>query len=197
MSVHEESVSGEGVSGEGVSAWMSWESGVDLVATTAPDLASANVIVHVARMVHTPVGSAPSGMILWQPDSSAVPQIMGFVSTDAAVGAYFGPHVFAGTPFENAPFLQAEMSFEIEKNFVASRVAVAGFVFESRLENLAEQKLISREPGALPFTQSGLEAISSRASLRVNGEEVEIFVPPIGISGGPGAVYAPTGFYAR
>ena len=43
-----------------ISKWMSWEGGVDLVAVTSPDLQMPNVIVHVARMVHTPVGSAPS-----------------------------------------------------------------------------------------------------------------------------------------
>jgi len=42
-----------------VTQWMSWEGGVDLIAVTAPDVAMPNVIVHVARMVHTPVGSAP------------------------------------------------------------------------------------------------------------------------------------------
>lgn len=180
-----------------VNAWMSWEGGVDLVAATSPDLASANVIIHVARMVHTPVGSAPSGMILWQPDADAAPVAMGFVSTDANVGAYFGANVFAGTPFESAPVHVAEMSFDIGENAVAARVVIDGFVFETRLENLASPEIIAREPGALPFAQSGVEAISSKASLRVNGEEVEIFVPPVGLSGGPGAVFAPIGFYAR
>ena len=180
-----------------INAWMSWEGGVDLVAATSPDLASANVIVHVARMVHTPVGSAPSGMILWQPNPNEAPLAMGFVSTEAAVGAYFGAHVFAGTPFENAPVHVAEMSFEIGEEIVAARVVIEGFVFETQLENLASPEIVAREPGALPFTQSGVEAISSRASLRVNGEAVEIFVPPVGLSGGPGAVFAPIGFYAR
>ena len=180
-----------------INAWMSWEGGVDLVAATSLDLASANVIVHVARMVHTPVGSAPSGMILWQPNPNEAPLAMGFVSTEAAVGAYFGAHVFAGTPFENAPVHVAEMSFEIGEEIVAARVVIEGFVFETQLENLASPEIVAREPGALPFTQSGVEAISSRASLRVNGEAVEIFVPPVGLSGGPGAVFAPIGFYAR
>ena len=34
--------------------WMSWEGGVDLVAMTKPGLSMPNVILHVARMVHTP-----------------------------------------------------------------------------------------------------------------------------------------------
>lgn len=191
------SVIGEAVNETAVSAWMTWEGGVDLVAATSPYLTSANVIVHVARMVHTPVGSAPSGMILWQPDANAAPVVMGFVSTDAKVGAYFGPHVFAGTPFENAPVLVAEMSFEISENVAAARVGVEGFVFESRLESLAAPIVIAREPGTLPFAQNVIEAVSSAANLRVNGEDVPVFVPPVGLSGGPGAVFAPTGFYAR
>ena len=35
---------------------MSWEGGMDLVAVTSPDLQMPNVIVHLGRMVHTPVG---------------------------------------------------------------------------------------------------------------------------------------------
>ena len=45
-----------------VTQWMSREGGVDLITVTAPDVAIQNVIVHVARMVHTPVGSAPCGL---------------------------------------------------------------------------------------------------------------------------------------
>jgi hypothetical protein len=39
---------------------MAWEGGADRVALTVPDLAMPNVIIHVARLVHTPLGSAPS-----------------------------------------------------------------------------------------------------------------------------------------
>lgn len=180
-----------------INAWMSWEGGVDLVAMTAPEVASANVIVHVARMVHTPVGSAPSGMILWQPNANEAPQIMGFVSTDENVGAYFGPHVFAGTPFENAPVLLAKMTFDIGEDAATARVEVGDFVFESRLTQLQAAEVVAREVGALPFVQNGLEAIAATATLQVNGENVPIFVPEVGLSGGPGAVFAPIGWYAR
>jgi hypothetical protein len=37
-----------------ISDWMSWEGGVDLVASTIPGSAQPNIIVHVARLVHTP-----------------------------------------------------------------------------------------------------------------------------------------------
>jgi len=86
-----------------VTNWMSWESGIDLVAVTAPYLQMPNVIVHLGCMVNTPAGNAPSGMIFWQPNPAALPEVMGFVSTDETVGKYFGPHIFADTPFENAP----------------------------------------------------------------------------------------------
>lgn len=64
-----------------------------------------DLIVHVAEMVHTPVGSAPSGMILIHPDPEAPPELVGFISPVPAVGAYFGPRIFAGTPFEEAPVM--------------------------------------------------------------------------------------------
>jgi len=68
---------------------MSWEGGIDLVAVTSPDLQMPNIIVHLGRMVNTPVGNAPSGMVLWQPDPNAMPLVMGFVSTNHEVGKYF------------------------------------------------------------------------------------------------------------
>ncbi|MBK7124259.1 MAG: hypothetical protein IPH68_16660 [Chitinophagaceae bacterium] len=48
-----------------------------------------NVIIHLGRMVNTPVGNAASGMILWQPDPNAPPAVMGFVSTDETKGQIF------------------------------------------------------------------------------------------------------------
>ena len=97
-----------------VTKWMSWEAGIDLVAVTSPDLQMPNVIVHLGRMVNTPAGSCPSGMIFWQPDTNANPLVFGFVGTNAKVGAYFGPNIFAGTPFEAAPVLDA--TIEIQMN---------------------------------------------------------------------------------
>ena len=52
---------------------MSWEGGMDLVACTQPGLTQPNVILHLGRIVHTPKGSAPSGMIVWQPQTDAAP----------------------------------------------------------------------------------------------------------------------------
>lgn len=178
---------------------MSWEGGVDLVAATAPGLPMPNVIVHVARLVHTPVGSAPAGMIFFQPDPAGAPLVIGFVVQGSAqVGAYFGPQIFAGTPFEKAPVLDARIQIEIGTSHVGAIVSTGGHELRTRLEGLSALGLVSREPGGMtPFFQQGIEASAARAQFWVDGKEIPIFVPPIGISGGPAAVYAPTGLYAR
>lgn len=178
--------------------WMSWESGVDLVACTKPGLSMPNVIVHVARLVHTPVGSAASGMVFYQPDPGAAPLVMGFVSHDATVARYFGPKIFAGTPFEHAPVLDARIQIEVTATHVGATVTAGGHELRTRLENLGPIGLVQRAPGGMtPFWQQGLEAVARRAQLWVDGNEVNIIVPPVGISGGPAAVHAPAGLYAR
>lgn len=181
-----------------INNWMSWEGGVDLVAFNDAGLETPNVIIHVARMVHTPVGSAPSGMVLWQPEPSAPPLVAGFVSTDQKVAAYFGAHIFVGTPFEHAPALVAEISINIENGVAKSSVKVAGLHFETTLRELGEAKLIHREPSPMaPFWQQGLEQAAGAATLSVNGGDVPLTIPPAGISGGPAAVLASCGVYAR
>lgn len=181
-----------------VKKWMSWEGGIDLVALTQPGLQMPNVIVHLARMVHTPVGSAPSGMILWQPDPAAAPAVMGFVSTDPEVGRYFGPHIFAGTPFEQAPVLNGFIQIDIAGNKAYSKCSVGGHVFEAEMGDFSEPYLINREPAAMPpFHQQGVEIHARQVSLKVNGQAIELIVPPVGITGGPASVVAPNGLYAR
>ncbi len=182
-----------------VENWMSWEGGVDLVAVTDASLRQPNIIVHVARMVHTPVGSAPSGVVLWQPDASAAPKLIGFVSGDAKVGAYFGPRIFAGTPFEQAPVHDASIVIQTDlPGSVSARVEVGGMVFETVLSGLAPMETINRPPAAMPpFAQMGIEAVAGSASLKVDGKAVDLIVPPVGISGGPAAVWAPAGIYVR
>lgn len=177
---------------------MSWEGGVDLVALTDASLPMPNVIVHIARMVHTPVGSAPSGMILWQPDPTAPPHVMGFVSTDAAVGAYFGPHIFADTPFEHAPVLLASFDFRFSGQAAWASCRVGETSFEVNFELTGSAELIQRAPQAMPpFFQQGVEQPVANASLRVNGVQQAIILPPVGISGGAAAVCSPNGVYAR
>ena len=177
---------------------MSWEGGVDLIALSSEELNMPNVIVHVARMVHTPVGSAPSGMILWQPDPTAPPQAFGFVSTSQEVGDYFGKHIFAGTPFEDAPTLVGTIEISTTDDSASARVEVPGFSFETELTGLAPTQRIDRSslPTA-PFHQQGLEAVADNATLKVNGSEVPIVIPAVGITGGPSAVFAASGIYSR
>ncbi len=181
-----------------VSNWMSWIDGVDLVAVTDAAMEMPNVIVHLAGLVTTPVGAAPSGMVLWMPDPSAGPAIMGFVSGDLAVGAYFGPNIFAGTPFEQAPVLEAQITIERGEDYVNARIETGGHVIETRLSGLQSGELIAREPGEMtPFAQQGVEHRATTAQLWVDGIEQSILVPPVGITGGPAAVFAPCGIYAR
>lgn len=173
--------------------YMSWDRGVDLVGI-CNGAEQPNVIVHVAKMVHTPVGSAPSGMILFQPDPGAAPEVMGFISSDPAVGAYFGPAIFAGTPFENAPVLEASISVEEKEGSVTSIVEVAGKTIVCVLSELGAVEKIDRAPGGMsPFHQQGLEAAAATAWLEIDGVVIDLVVPPIGITGGPGAVFRPLG----
>jgi hypothetical protein len=180
-----------------IANWMSWEGGVDLVAMTN-GATQPNVIVHVARTVHTPVGSAPSGMILFQPDPNAPPELMGFISTDEKVGAYFGPHIFAGTPFESAPVLKASIDVRETEAEVSAVINVAGRRIESSMSGIGPVQSIARKASAMPpFDQMVLEACVARTSLEIDGKRIEITVPPIGITSGPAATWAPTGIYCR
>jgi hypothetical protein len=177
---------------------MSWEGGVDLVAMTKPGLSMPNVILHTARMVHTPIGSAPSGMVCWQPDPAGAPAVLGFVSTDPKLAAWFGPNIFAGTPFEKAPAHQAKIEIGVGNDRVTSRIEVAGHVFEVSMSGLSPLELVHRAAGSpMPFAQQGPEAKAAKAELKVNGKPVAITVPALAMGGGPGACWAPTGVYAR
>ena len=177
---------------------MSWEGGIDLAAVTSPDLQMPNIIVHLARMVNTPVGSAASGMILYQPDPTAMPAVMGFVSTDPEVGKYFGPNIFADTPFEQAPVLDATITVEITAEKATAILVAGGHIFEVEMSDFTAPYLIDRAPSAMPpFYQQGVEIHAQKVVLKVNGEEVKIIVPPVGITGGPASVVSPNGVYAR
>jgi hypothetical protein len=181
-----------------VKNWMSWENGVDLVAVTAPELQMPNVIIHLGRMVNTPVGNAPSGMIFWQPDTNAAPLVFGFVGTDAEVSSYFGPHIFAGTPFETAPLLDATIDIKITETNAYAKCVTGGYTFEVEMSDFTAPYLINREPAAMPpFYQQGVEIHARNASLKVNGQSINIIIPPVGVSGGPAAVVSPNGVYAR
>ena len=183
-----------------ISSYMSWSDGVDLVGVSVPGLTMPNVIVHCARLVQTPIGSAPAGMI-FIPDAAnpAQPRVFGFVSPDPEVGAYFGPKIFAGTPFENAPVLigTIDVTLDLAHKRASVRIAVPGFVIVSTLSDLGVLQAADRPAGNLPFGEHALEAKSTTVQVTVNGQPQTVMLPPTGMSGGPAAMYSATGFYAR
>ena len=180
-----------------VQSWMSWEGGVDLVALSNDKMEMPNVIVHLARMVHTPVGSAPSGMLLL-PNEDGTPKVMGFISTSKVVGDYFAATIFAGTPFEQAPTIVGNITVTTDMpNFAEVTVKIEGFEVHLKLSNFGELTSVNRQSPNLPFHDNSLEAKANTVELTVNGIVTPVIVPPMGMSGGPAAVYAATGFYAR
>jgi len=181
-----------------MTSWMSWEGGVDLCGATRRGLAAPNVVLNVGRMVHTPAGSAPCGMIVWQPDPAAPPALAGFFSPLIKVGRYFGPSLFAGTPFEAAGVMKASIEVVVGRDGVGTKVILGDHTFVSRLSGLGPLERIERAPtAATPFWQQALEAAAARATLEVDGQEVPLFLPPVGIGGGPAACWSPAGLYAR
>lgn len=181
-----------------ITNWMSFEGGVDLVAMTKPGLPMPNVILHVARVVHTPTGSAPSGMVLWQPEPAGAPAVIGFVSSDPKLAAWFGPNIFAGTPFQTAPAHKAKIDVTATNERVGSRIEVGGHVFEVTMSGLSGLELVHRAAGSpMPFAQQGLEAKAAKVELKVDGKVVAVTVPALAMGGSPGACWAPAGIYAR
>ena len=177
--------------------YMSWGGGFDLVAITE-GAEVPNIMVHVAEMVHTPAGSAPSGMVLIQRDTKAAPELMGFISTDTEVAKYFGPSIFKGTLFEAKPALEASILIYKRDNSISTRVIVGDFTIESTIGALGSLEHHSRHASEqTPFSQEVLERIGSEVSLSINGEELVVSLPPMGISGGAPAVSSPAGIYSR
>jgi hypothetical protein len=180
-----------------VKAWMSWEGGVDIAGVTKPGLTAPNLILHVARIVHTSVGSAASGIVFWQPDPTAPPLVVGFVSESPTVGAYFGPQVFAGTPFEKVPVLPAKITVESTADGASSRIEAGGHVFTVKLAQLAPAQVVDRPAGGMPFRQQGVESAAGSVIVTIDGKPVEVIVPPPAPGGGANAVFSQTGVYSR
>ncbi|BDS05334.1 hypothetical protein NT6N_03740 [Oceaniferula spumae] len=180
-----------------VSAWMAWEGGVDLAAQYEGKDGSM-ILVHVAEMVTTPIGAAPSGMILLQEAADAAPSLIGFISTDARIAEYFGPNIFAGTPFENAPGLEASIEISHDGDSCSAEVSVADTRIEVTMSGLSQTTRSTREANAeAPFVQQILERSSTSATLSVNGEDIAIQLFPDGERGEPSAAFTPAGIYSR
>jgi len=135
-------------------------------------------------------------MILYAPHGMP-PLAMGFIAGDPKVGAYFGPNIFAGTPFENAPHHAAVIDVTTGEDWCAAHIQMEGLVIETRLEKLGPLELVHREATDLPFVQTAIEAAAASATLRINGEDIALHLPPKGLAGGAPAVWSPTGMYTR
>ena len=176
---------------------MSWIGGVDLFATT-PGSPQPNVIIHVARAVTTPLGTAPSGLVFFQPDPSKSPLFAGFICTDEKLGAYFGPKIFAGTPFEKMPTLKAKVEIKETPAMATAKIQIAGFVIETMLSDFAPMMRVEREAGKpMPFAQQGVEAHAKLAKLKINGKEIALSALPYSEEMGGSSVWSPGGTYSR
>ncbi len=181
-----------------VTDWMAWEGGMDVAGVTDKNYKMPNVIFHVANMVSTPAGKAASGLILYRPDTLKAPIVMGFVSTNKTVGDYFGPKIFAGTPFEKAPTVMATFDIKYDAKGATAKVVAGGHTFECSMTDVGKPYLINRAMGSpMPFYQQGVEMTAGKTVLKVDDKEVTLFIPPVGIGGGPGAVVSVNGVYAR
>ncbi|NLH41470.1 MAG: hypothetical protein GX448_06485 [Planctomycetes bacterium] len=175
--------------------FLAWHDGVDALLKPSPDSPMPNVLIHTARMVCTPMGICQAGMILINPANKAVPDFFGFVAEDLDIGRYFGPRIFKGTPFENAPVHLARMQFDIDfPGQVACTVEAAGHVIELSLGEFDEARFCHRPP-AMPFTQNVVEARARKAVFTFDGRVIPGTLPPDGLAGGLPACYAPTGLY--
>jgi hypothetical protein len=180
-----------------IAQFMSWIGGVDLFAAT-PGSAQPNVIVHLAREVTTPVGTAPSGLVFFQPDPGQPPLFAGFVSSDPKVGAYFGPKIFAGTPFESLPVLQATIEIEETETAASATIRFEGFEIAVTLSGFGPLQRIDRPVGApMPFYQQGVECHATECALTVNGESIALVSLPYSLENGGSSVWSPGGTYSR
>lgn len=182
----------------GVNHWMSWEDGVDLVAMTDPALEAPNVMVLAARMVHTPVGSAPAAIVLWQPVPTAPPAAMGFVCNNGAMNAWLAAKLFAGTPFAAAAPMAGAVNVRTNAFGGSVSINTGRLSIETDLSGPGSVQIIHRAPGpATPFYQQGVEIAMQSARLAVDGAPVPVTLPHASITGGPPAMLTPTGIYAR
>ncbi len=176
---------------------MSWDSGVDLAAQIEGNEGSM-IMMHVAAMVHTPVGSAPGGMIMIQESAEAGPSVIGFVSSNPSVGAYFGPNIFAGTPFEHAPVLDATIEVNKGVGSCSATVTIGETVIKVTMDQLGETMRANRAEGEhSPFAQQTLERAAGLATVSINGEDKMINIPTAPEGAAPSAAFTPAGIYSR
>jgi hypothetical protein len=179
--------------------WMSWEDSIDLAASTIAGRTQPNIIIQLARSVKTPVGSAPAGLVYFHPHNNSQHLFMGSVCNNTEVGIYITSHIFADTPFANAPNLLAEISIETTDfpKRVISIAQIPGFEIILELEKIGALATVHREIGEpMPFSQQGLEAAATSATFRLNGESIPIYLLPPE-KAGCSAIWTPISIYAR
>jgi hypothetical protein len=122
----------------------------------------------------------------------------GRLCSDATIGACYGPKIFAGTPFEGAPVLSAEIEIVETADAASAKVVIDGFVVEIRLSDLSPLWRIARAAGSpMPFVQQGIEAHVGSAQLQINGEEIALTALPYDPSVGGASVWSPGGTCTR
>ncbi|MBK9328861.1 MAG: hypothetical protein IPM95_05975 [Sphingobacteriales bacterium] len=175
--------------------FLSWFDGIDAMLKPAPDAPLPNVLVHVARITKTPVGMTPGGMLLINPENKEMPDLFGFICEDEELGKYYGPKIFKGTPFENAPVLIAKIFvYNDFPRSVHTKIEVAGHIIELELSEFDGAQYYYRT-GGMPFTQHVVEAAAHKAVFKFDGKLLGGELPPDGIGGGLPAVFSPSGMY--
>jgi hypothetical protein len=169
--------------------WMSWESGMEVTAATTAG-GSPSLVLHLARMLHTPIGSARGGMLFWQPDPAGDPLVLCSVTTDSKVGDYCRSHLFPGTLFEEAPPVLGDISIEVHPDDVFARIAIPGFIFDLRLSGIATA-ILSDSPAATPALchHRRIRSDIHRTTLKLNGRTVDL--------ASARSTFSPCGFKAR
>lgn len=176
--------------------FLSWSDGVDALLKPSDDAPLPHVLVHVARITNTPWGMAPAGMLLINPDMKEMPDFFGFICADEELGKYFGPKIFKGTPFENAPVYKADINIEV--NFpgnVTAKIAVANHLCELEMSSFKPAQYYNRDPFPMPFRQNVIEAAATSATFKWDGKIIGGHLPSTGIGSGLPACYSPSGMY--
>jgi len=94
--------------------------------------------------------------------------------------------------------MAATIDIQITTIAAYAKCVTSDYTFEVEMSDFSEPYLINRVPAAMPpFYQQGVEIHARKATLKVNGQPIDIIIPPMGISGGPASVVSPNGVYAR
>ncbi len=176
--------------------FLAWHDGVDAMLKPTPDSPMPNVLVHVGRCVNTPTGICSAGMVLINPENREMPDFFGFIAEDEELGKYYGPKIFKGTPFENAPVHKADFTFDFDfPNKSAVKIVASGHTIELELSEFDPATYYDRPATGMPFRQNVIEARAHKAIFKFDGKVIGGELPPEGLAGGLPGCYSPTGIY--